>query len=890
MFIYLWTLFWVLRLFPIVSSQIGQSTSLPFILPLALKSPYLHAWTSKPHVNLSWPMFWNGDEQVWEGMVRIDNHAYQWIGNSKIHPDTANLTDVRITPTRTIVTYVAGPAQLTATFLSPIERSDPVRQSMPFSYVTLDVNFTDGLQHRVQVYMDISGEWLTASTADVITWSTSTAGTSSSNFHQIQRNVSRAFVESGNRAEDTIAVFGAQSGPSVSAVVGEADSYRRQFISSGVASGAAFMPPAPMGNPFPVFTVVQDLGNISSTSAPAVFAIGIYRNPSISSTGTTQAQKRAPLFAASFESISDVMDSFLSDFPNAKSRADDMDSLILNAAGNISEPYKDLVSLAARQTMASTELTIANGENGGWNMSDIKMFMKDIGDSGRVNPVEKIYASFPFFLFINSTYAGQLLSPLLELQDSSSSDQAFAARDLGQNYPQADGTIIKHEQQVEHTSSMLIMTFAHARISGDGAFISKHYSLLRKWAEYLVRSTMSPPDSTTVDDATYANSTNLVIKGIIALKAMSEISNAVSRNEDANRYSKFTSAFMDQWSAFTQMSTNDSHLPLSLGDDNPSSWVQMYNFYVDQLLNTSLIDEKILQNQAQFYQSMLLQSPGGLPLDSKSGVASVAWSSFTAATISDSTIRNNLINSVHDQFFKAQPNDTRPFPLNYNIDGSSTTKPKNANPAVGAIFAPLALSLPHAQSITIPPSTPPTPTQITSKKHRSIAGPVAGGVIGGLALLLLTVLGVFCLRRRRNQTETPHVEAFTTNPSIVTDQGHTVNSQDSASPPQMAQREEASRPFGVFGKTGQVLASKRSWVVNVTPASIPVPMAGSSREPITPTAVSGSSQRAEAGSRYNQSQPSTTEMQGLRSEVASLRRFMYQLQVDKIEAPPSYSM
>lgn len=54
----------------------------------------------------------------------------------------------------------------------------------------------------------------------------------------------------------------------------------------------------------------------------------------------------------------------------------------------------------------------------------------------RVNPVEDIYAAFPFFLYINPTYAGQLLSPLLEFQDSVQYNQPYAARDLGDyRYP-----------------------------------------------------------------------------------------------------------------------------------------------------------------------------------------------------------------------------------------------------------------------------------------------------------------------------------------------------------------------------------------------------------------------------------------------------------------------
>ena len=47
--------------------------------------------------------------------------------------------------------------------------------------------------------------------------------------------------------------------------------------------------------------------------------------------------------------------------------------------------------------------------------------------------MEKLYVSFPFFLFINTTYAGQLLYPLLESQTSLLSSELYAARDLGES-------------------------------------------------------------------------------------------------------------------------------------------------------------------------------------------------------------------------------------------------------------------------------------------------------------------------------------------------------------------------------------------------------------------------------------------------------------------------
>ena len=62
------------------------------------------------------------------------------------------------------------------------------------------------------------------------------------------------------------------------------------------------------------------------------------------------------------------------DYPNTLNRSIALDARILGDASAMSSHYADLVSLAARQTMTSTELTIGNGDP-----PDIKMFMKNIG-------------------------------------------------------------------------------------------------------------------------------------------------------------------------------------------------------------------------------------------------------------------------------------------------------------------------------------------------------------------------------------------------------------------------------------------------------------------------------------------------------------------------------
>ena len=80
-----------------------------------------------------------------------------------------------------------GDVDLTATFLSPIEvripnpqggcdltRTQPtdlVNQSIPFSYLSVEVASNDGRPHQVQLYTDISGGWVGQSD-QLIQWET----------------------------------------------------------------------------------------------------------------------------------------------------------------------------------------------------------------------------------------------------------------------------------------------------------------------------------------------------------------------------------------------------------------------------------------------------------------------------------------------------------------------------------------------------------------------------------------------------------------------------------------------------------------------------------------------------------------------------------------------
>lgn len=57
------------------------------------------------------------------------------------------------------------------TFLSSVTPDDLLRSSLPFTYMNVDVHATDGKTHNVQLYSDISAEWVAGDHSARAQWS-----------------------------------------------------------------------------------------------------------------------------------------------------------------------------------------------------------------------------------------------------------------------------------------------------------------------------------------------------------------------------------------------------------------------------------------------------------------------------------------------------------------------------------------------------------------------------------------------------------------------------------------------------------------------------------------------------------------------------------------------
>ncbi|KAI0367422.1 DUF1793-domain-containing protein [Pilatotrama ljubarskyi] len=912
-------------------SQPPVQTFFPASIPLSIRSPFMSVWL--PNTNGSeplsqvWPYFW-GQQSVmgWSGSIRVDGQTYEWMGSAYTPPFAANITSVQITPTRSIFMMQAGPMDLTVTFLSPIEPSDWILQSLPFSYVSVEARSLDGESHDVQMYSGITAEWLSGDRVhSVVTWSQHTS--SASTYHQVRLQSPEQDVEINHQAQDGIAYYAMAARPGITWQIDSASTTREQFHDHGFLSRTDNRAFATIGPKFTGFAIAVDLGQIQITTAPVTWAVGYVRNPSISYTGPDGVvQQLSPYFVTKYQdSIQQAVDDFTSGFTRIQQSAVALDQAIMADASKVSAHYVDLVSLAARQTMGAFDITVSTGSDGKPNASDVRIFMKDIGssptpsDHERVNPVERMYAALPALVYLNASLLGPMLSPLLDAQENLT-HLPYAAQDLGTAYPNATSTHGAHTQGIEQSSNMLIMLYAHARFSGDGSLIGRHYKLLKRWADYLVSASLTPSQQSTTDNESNANTTNLAIKGIIGVKAMAEMSRAAGEDIDAQRYDNNAAALIGEWQSLA-LSSDGQHLLGMCG--NQQSWSLMYNLYADRLLGTNIVDPALLKLQTAFYRNLLTSvdvAPAfGLPLDNTVGATSAAWLLFTAATVVDNAVRDSLIEHVWN---RASSNLTSgAFPDQYEV-GTGEILGGEASPALGAMFSLLALNMPN-QTILVPlvdgsaPGGHTMPASPGSSGRRQAPLPVVvGSVLGGVLLIASVAAGAFLYLRRRRHCALTGLRSDAV-PYII-DSGTRGSSPRSSPPPSLmstidiralsegdpsqstlAVCSNPSLPSSSAGRGLRPVASPPE--LSEKNALLDRLLRGPPSHASTSSNTRGSSARSEvravparraasaSAGRKNGSSDPPGEVAGLQKAVESLRREVLNLQADRLDLPPGYS-
>ncbi|KAJ3568603.1 hypothetical protein NP233_g5597 [Leucocoprinus birnbaumii] len=647
-FTWLWTLLIFVGSIQAVSWDASPFNPADF--PLAVRTPYLSAWLpqgSGAALNDVWPTFWTGSVVGWSGFVKVDGQAYSFLGAPVVSGASFNKAvqkSSKFTATQSIFVLSAGPVDLTVTFLSPVEPTDFVKQSAPFSYMAVSAASTDGGSHSVQVYSDISAEWVSGDTSLGATWSTSTGSVIT---HQVQLANQAVLTEVNDHTQYGSAFYSTLSASGVSWQTGADVDVRAQFINNGQLQNLQDTNFRAIDDNWPVFALAHDLGNVGgSASAPVVTSIGHIRDPGLQyivSGGGTQL--RNLYFLSKYSTPTDVIPDFLNDYSAALGRANAFDSQLNSDASKISSDYASIVALSVRQSLGSFEITISKNSDGSYNTDDIIVFMKEISSDGNISTVDVIFPSWPIFLYTNPALGKYLLEGLFRYQATGMYPNKYSAHDIGSSYPNALGHNDGNDERMplEESGNMVIMALSYAQKTNDLSHLQKYRDLLDQWTQFLISEALIPADQISTDDfaGSLANQTNLAIKGIVGIKAMAEIAALLGDSATSSNYSSIASSYVSQFQNLAQ-SSSGAHLTLSYGDAD--SWGLTYNLFGDKLLKLNLFPQSIYDQQTNWYSG--LSQAYGIPLDTRHTYTKSDWEIWTAAIVTSTSVRDLFISSV----------------------------------------------------------------------------------------------------------------------------------------------------------------------------------------------------------------------------------------------------
>ena len=114
-------------------------------------------------------------------------------------------------------------------------------------------------------------------------------------------------------------------------------------------------------------------------------------------------------------------------------------------------------------------------------------------------------------------------------------------------------------------------------------WIQHSYKLWKQWTGYLVEYSLVPERQLSTDDFAgwLAYQTNLALKGIIGIKAMSDLSAIAGEDKDAEHFDKIARDYVAKWEEYG-ISRDKTHAKLAY--DWYGSWTTLYNLYGDALL------------------------------------------------------------------------------------------------------------------------------------------------------------------------------------------------------------------------------------------------------------------------------------------------------------------
>lgn len=650
----------------LASLSLGAVLVRPPAVPLITHSPYLSTWSAADKLTDRWPTHWTGGTNAMYGLVRIDGKPYRWMGPSQgplggVEVGLLEQTKLEVTATRSIYTFQGAGVELQAEFCSPLIADDVEILARPVTYLTLTQRAIDGKSHRVEAYVDWSGEWVVENPNSRVVASRhrvlggETVSIRSADGRPLSRSGDQTRIDWG-----ALYVTGGDD-----AWIGEHIDLRAAFAAANTPEADDVRFPRPASDDWPLIAVTANL------EKPRTIAIGFDEGYAV---GWLRRPLR-PYWNHDERGFSKMFAQAVREADSVRRKAADFDEkvakMLVESGG---EDYAAIGTLAYRQCIAGHGLV--QDIDG-----DLLMFSKENTSNGCIGTVDVTFPASPFFLLFSPEMLKAQVRPILEYASMPRWKFPFAPHDVG-TYPLANGQVYgggerdeTNQMPVEESANMLLMIAAIGRTDPD--FAKPFMATLGKWAGYLRKEGLDPGEQLCTDDFTghLAHNANLSIKAIVALRAYAEIC------EQTKTANPGDAALAKSW-AGEWMKKAAGGAMTRLAFDRADTWSQKYNLYWDRLLGYRLFPASLIEAELKGYAERT--GKFGFPLDNRANFTKTDWLVWSASLAPSKDLFVSFMKPV-SKFLNETPSRV-PFTDWYDVT-TGETRGMHTRTVIGGVFA-----------------------------------------------------------------------------------------------------------------------------------------------------------------------------------------------------------
>ena len=254
----------------------------------------------------------------------------------------ARQLSLEFTSTHTIIKLDAGHAEFTLDFFSPVSLTDYVRQSLPYSYLTVTAHPASNSHSTVEIFSGIDESWTAQNSSVKADFQT----TGDAQMLILSGTASIPFTESNQMATYGDAVFASElNGDEGSLTCGSGT--LSSLLSIFGATGS-FVDTSTTFTPGNLVACAHNLGRLSS-NASATFAVGLQRSEAIQYFDGSQTMTQTGYYRSMYKTVPEAVSHFLGDYRAALLESESLDRRVVDMGKKLSTNYADILEASVRQ-------------------------------------------------------------------------------------------------------------------------------------------------------------------------------------------------------------------------------------------------------------------------------------------------------------------------------------------------------------------------------------------------------------------------------------------------------------------------------------------------------------------------------------------------------------